>query len=100
MSALTTLDGLSLEDDQRTISRFEALPAELRHEIFRYVLHTKQARLPKPQRVTYPGKDKVIMSRSFDWHVQVLQVCRTFYSDGKDILYRENQVSFRTRFWL
>lgn len=95
MSALTTLGGLSLNDNARTISPFEALPAELRHEILRYVLHTKQARLPKPQRVTYPGKDKITKSRSFDWHVQVLQVCRTLYNDGKDILYRENQVSLR-----
>jgi hypothetical protein len=97
MSDFADLAGLQLDDSHRNsyrnISHFEALPAELRHEILRYVLHTMQARLSNPHRVTFPGVDKIRKSRSFDWHVPVLQVCRTLYNDGKSILYRENQVS-------
>lgn len=88
MSHLIALGNLTLDGSDRNVSRIEALPAELRHQILRYLLHNDQARLPKPQRETYPGRDKVIKSRSFDWHVAVLQTCRTLYNDGKDILYQ------------
>jgi hypothetical protein len=85
MSRLT----VSSKDNENNISRLEALPQELRMEILRYVLHTKFARLLRPERT---GDNRTIVHmRSFDWNVGVLQVCKTLHNDGSDILNRENK---------
>lgn len=90
------LSRLRLEDnpqDDQTISRFEALPEEIRKEILRYLLRTKYARLKelKRKRIETTMGDAVGHMRAFDWNIAVLRVCKTMYNDGISVLQKENQ---------
>lgn len=71
------------------ISRLEALPEEIRRQILRYILHSRYARLARPDRRR--ADDTITHLRAFDWTIGTLRVCRTLYNDGFDILNRENK---------
>jgi len=85
------LERLRLDSPHRPVSRLETLPQELRHEILGYLLHASAVRNTRPRRtgrLAPTGTDKILF---FDWQVQVLRVSRTFYHDGKHVLYQENK---------
>lgn len=84
---------MRLNNAPRTLSRIEALPAELRLQILRYLLHTRHARLDQPQR-RYTQEEPIgefFPVKVFDWNVAVLRTCRTLWADGMQILYNENK---------
>jgi hypothetical protein len=72
-----------------TISRIEALPQEVRHEILRYLLSTRYARLNTPKRTS--KEDTINHLQCYDWNVNVLRTCKTLYNDGVEILNKENK---------
>jgi len=72
-----------------TISRIEALPQEVRHEILRYLLSTRYARLSTPKRKS--KEDSISHLQCYDWTVGVLRTCKTLYNDGVEILNKENK---------
>jgi len=72
-----------------TISRLEALPQEVRHEILRYLLSTRYARLNRPKRIS--EEDNISHLQCYDWNVNVLRTCKTLYNDGIEILNKENK---------
>lgn len=72
-----------------TISRLEALPQEVRHEILRYLLSTRYARLSTPKRKS--EEDSISHLQCYDWTVGVLRTSKTLYNDGIEILNKENK---------
>jgi len=71
------------------ISRLEALTEEIRRKIMRYVLHSRYARLARPDRRR--AEDTITHLRAFDWTIGALCVCGSLYNNGSDILNRENK---------
>jgi len=87
VESMTQLTLHSIPDP--TISRIEALPQEVRHEILRYLLSTRYARLSTPKRIS--EEDNISHLQCYEWNVNVLRTCKTLYNDGIEILNKENK---------